>query len=275
MDVEQLLDQIILWLSEFGIKLIAALAILFFGRIVVKLIRKFIIKMLTARKVDQTIISFTSSLIYSLLWIFVILAALANLGVETTSVMAVLGAAGLAVGLALQGSLSNFAAGFLLIIFHPFKVGDFVDAAGVMGKVDKIGILTTDMLTFDNKREIIPNSLIMSKVIINFTAEERRRVDLTIGVEYSADIKQVKEIIGGIIKKHEKIMDEPAPIVRLANMNDSSLDFAVKVWADTADYWTVFFDLNEEIKEALDAADIGIPFPQMDVHMIPNKPEKE
>ncbi|MFO7896314.1 MAG: mechanosensitive ion channel [Candidatus Cloacimonadales bacterium] len=275
MDVQQLLDQIVLWLSEFGIKLIAALAILFFGRIVVKLIRKFIVKMLNMRKVDQTIISFTSSLVYSLLWVFVILAALANLGVETTSAMAILGAAGLAIGLALQGSLSNFAAGFLLIILHPFKVGDYVDIAGVMGKVDKIGILTTDMLTFDNKREIIPNSLIMSKVIVNYTTEQRRRVDLTIGVSYSSDIKQVKEIIEGIIKRHDKILAEPAYIVRLANMNDSSLDFAVKAWVETADYWTVFFDLNEEIKEALDEAGISIPFPQMDVHMIPAKPVKE
>jgi len=268
MDLQALLDQVYIWLSGFGIKLIAALAILIFGRIIVNIIRKVLLKLLKKRNVDETISSFVASLTYTALWVFVILAALANLGIETTSFMAVIGAAGLAIGLALQGSLSNFAAGFLLILFRPFKVGDFVNAGGVQGSINKISIFTTDFLTPDNKREIVPNSLIMNGVIINFTTEDKRRVDFTVGVGYDSDLKLVKEIINGIVSKHGKVLQDPVPMVRLGKLNDSSLDVTVRVWAKTEDYWDVFFDFNEAVKEALDAAKINIPYPQMDVHLI-------
>lgn len=268
MDVQKLLEQIYIWLSAFGLKLLAAVAILVFGRITVNLIRKFIVRIMRRRKIEETITSFTASLSYTLLWIFVILAALASLGVETTSFMTVIGAAGLAIGLALQGSLSNFAAGFLLIIFRPFKVGDFVEISKVTGIIDKISIFTTEFLTPDNKREIVPNSSIMNGIIINYTAEDKRRIDLTIGVGYESDLQQVKEVIKSVIDNHKKILKDPEPMVRLGKMNDSSLDFIVRAWVQTKDYWDVFFDLNEEIKLALDKAKINIPYPQMDVHLL-------
>lgn len=268
MNMEKLMEQVYGWGSEFGIKLIAALAILIIGRIVVNLIKKLLLKVLKKRNVDETVTGFVASLTASALWIFVIIAAMAKLGIETTSFMAIIGAAGLAIGLALQGSLSNFAAGFLLILFRPFKLGDFVNAGGVSGSIDKISIFTTDILTPDNKREIVPNSMIMNGVITNFTVEDKRRVDFTVGVGYDSDLKLVKEIINGIIAKHDKILKDPAPMVRLGKLNDSSLDVTVRVWSKTDDYWGVFFDFNEEVKEALDAANVNIPYPQMDVHLI-------
>ncbi len=268
MDIQKLLEQVYIWLSAFGLKLLAAVAILVLGRITVKLIRKSIIRIMRRRKIEETITSFTASLSYTLLWIFVILAALASLGVETTSFMTVIGAAGLAIGLALQGSLSNIAAGFLLIFFRPFKVGDFVEISKVTGIIDKISIFTTEFLTPDNKREIVPNSSIMNGVIINYTAEDKRRIDLTIGVGYESDLQQVKEVIKSVIDNHKKILKDPEPMVRLGKMNDSSLDFIVRTWVQTKDYWDVFFDLNEEIKLALDKAKITIPYPQMDVHLL-------
>jgi small conductance mechanosensitive channel len=268
MEIQKILEHMFLWMSGFGLKLLAAVAILVFGRIAVNLIRKFILRVMRRRKIEEAITTFTASLTYTLLWTFVILSALASLGVETTSFMTVIGAAGLAIGLALQGSLSNFAAGFLLIILRPFKVGDFVEASGVTGSINKISIFTTEFLTPDNKREIVPNSSIMNGIIINYTAEDKRRIDLTIGVGYESDLLQVKEVIKSVLEKHDYVLKDPEPLVRLGKMNDSSLDFVVRAWVQTQDYWDVYFDLNEGIKLALDKAKINIPFPQMDVHLI-------
>jgi len=220
------------------------------------------------RKVDKTIISFVSSLVFSALYVFVILAALSQVGIETTSFMAVIGAAGLAIGLALQGSLSNFAAGFLIIMFRPFKIGDYVDAGGVAGSVSKISLFTTDINTVDNKRIIVPNAQIMNDTITNYTAEKTRRVDLKFGVGYESDIKKVKSILNKIIDQHDLILEKPEPFVRLGNLGDSSIDFTVRVWAKTENYWTVYFDLTERAKEEFDKENINIPYPQMDVHMI-------
>jgi len=266
--MEQLLNKLIEWGSTFGIKLIAAIAIFIIGRIIAKGIRKLIVKVMDKRKVDKTISSFISSLTFSALLVFVILAALSQLGIQTTSFMAIIGAAGLAIGLALQGSLSNFASGFLIILFKPFKVGDYVDAGGVSGIISKISVFTTEINSLDNKKIIVPNSQIMNGTIINYTAEKTRRVDLVFGVGYNSDLKRVKDILLGIIEKHELILKNPEPFIRLGNLNDSSLDFTVRVWTKTENYWDVFFDLTEQAKEEFDKNGINIPFPQMDVHLI-------
>ncbi len=266
--MKELIPKLIEWGSAFGIKLIAAVAILLIGRIVVKSIKKLIVKLMNKRNVDPTITSFAASLTYSALYIFVILAALSQVGIQTTSFMAIIGAAGLAIGLALQGSLSNFASGFLIIMFRPFKLGDYVKAGGVSGSISKISVFTTEINTLDNKRIIVPNSQIMNGTITNYTAEKTRRVDLTFGVGYEADVSKVKDILNRIIKGHELILKDPEPFVRLGNLGDSSIDFTVRVWTKTEDYWTVHFDLTESAKEGFDKENINIPYPQMDVHMI-------
>ena len=266
--MEQLLEKLIDWGSVFGIKLIAAIAVFIIGKMIAKGIRKLIVKLMNKKDVDLTITSFVSSLTYGFLLIFVILAALSQIGIQTTSFMAIIGAAGLAIGLALQGSLSNFAAGFLIIMFRPFKIGDYVAAGGESGSITKISIFTTEMNSVDNKLIIIPNAQIMSGTITNYSAEETRRVDLTFGVGYEADVKKVKEILNKIIADHKLVLKDPEPFVRLGNLNDSSIDFTVRAWVKTADYWAVYFDLTENAKEAFDKENINIPYPQMDVHMI-------
>jgi small conductance mechanosensitive channel len=266
--VEDFMNKLIEWGSIFGIKLIAAIAILIIGNIIAKNIRKLILKLMDKRKVDKAISSFISSLAFSALWVFVILAALSQLGIQTTSFMTIIGAAGLSIGLALQGSLSNFASGFLIILFRPFKVGDYVEAGGVAGSISKISIFTTDFTTPDNKKIIVPNSQIMNGTITNYSAEKTRRVDFTFGVGYEMDISRVKDIMNNIIKGHKLILKDPEPFVRLGNLGDSSIDFTVRVWAETEDYWTVYFDLVEKVKEEFDKAEINIPYPQMDVHLI-------
>ncbi len=266
--MEQLLNKLIEWGATFGIKIIAAVAILIIGRMVSKVLQKLIVKVMDKKNVDKTISSFASSMVFSALYIFVILAALSQIGIQTTSFMTIIGAAGLAIGLALQGSLSNFAAGFLIILFRPFKLGDYVEAGGVSGSISKISIFTTDINTVDNKKIIVPNAQIMNGTITNYTAEKTRRVDLTFGVGYEADISKVKDILNKIIKEHKLILKDPEPFVRLGNLGDSSIDFTVRVWSKTEDYWTVHFDLIESAKEEFDKANISIPYPQMDVHMI-------
>ncbi len=266
--MEQLMNNLIEWGSTFGIKLIAAIAILIIGNIIAKSIRKLILKLMDKRKVDKTISSFISSLAFSALWVFVILAALSQLGIQTTSFMAIIGAAGLAIGLALQGSLSNFSSGFLIILFRPFKVGDYVKAGGVSGSISKISIFTTDFTTPDNKKIIVPNSQIMNGTITNYSAEKTRRVDLKFGVGYDADIQKVKEILNLVISEHKLVLKDPEPFVRVGELADSSINFVVRVWTKTENYWGVFFDLTEQVKNEFDKNGISIPFPQMDVHLI-------
>ena len=265
--MSEILPKIYEWISAFGLKFIAALLILIIGKIVVNGIKKLIVKLMDKRHVEPTISTFIASLSKTALWVFVILAAMAQLGIQTTSFMAVIGAAGLAIGLALQGSLSNFASGFLIILFRPFKVGDVVDAGGVLGVINRINMFNSEFKTFDNKKIIVPNSQIMNSTITNYTAEDTRRVDLQFGVSYSSDIQKVKDILRAIIDKHELILKEPEPFIRLAEMADSSLNFKVRVWSKTEDYWTVFFDLTEAAKNEFDKNGISIPFPQMDVHI--------
>jgi len=252
---------------EIGLHLLYAIAILIIGRWIAMAIRGILRKMLTSRKVDLTIVSFVCSMVYIALMTFVVLAALSKLGVQTTSFVAVIGAAGLAIGLALQGSLANFAAGFLMVIFRPFKVGDFIEGAGTAGIVEEIQVFTTQLRTPDNKTIIIPNAKLTGDNITNYSAKETRRVEFVPGVSYSADIRKVKEVLQGIVNSDGRILKDPAPQIALGELADSSVNFVVRVWVKTSDYWDVFFDTMEKIKVRFDEEGIEIPFPQRDVHM--------
>ena len=255
------------WVTFYGLKIIAAIVILILGRIAAGLARSLVRKVLRKGKVDETLISFLASLTYIGVLAFIVIAAVAQLGVQTASFVAVLGAAGLAVGLALQGSLANFAAGVLMIIFKPFKVGDYVTAGGVSGSVEAIGIFTTELKSPDNRKIIVPNAKVTGDSIVNFSAKEQRRIDMIAGVSYSDDLSKVKQVLEGIMAEDDRILKDPAPTIGLLEMADSSINFAVRPWVKTADYWDVFFATQEKIKQRFDAEGISIPFPQRDVHL--------
>ena len=224
-------------------------------------------RLMAAREVDKILETFISNLVYWALLVVVIIAAIDRLGIETTSLIAVMGAAGLAVGLALQGSLSNFAAGVLIVIFRPYRVGDFVEAAGVSGSVEQVQILTTILKTPDNKQIIVPNSAIMSSIITNYSANETRRVDLTIGVSYDDDLDKVQKTLQAIVDADERILEDPACVIRVHELADSSVNFVVRPWVAAGDYWGVYWDLTETIKKRFDQEGISFPFPQQDVHV--------
>jgi len=267
-DVSQLWGQVEGIATDWGIKVIAALAIFIIGRWVAKGVRRGVRRMMEKGGADPIILGFVGSIVYIAMLAFVIVAALGQLGIQTTSFIAILGAAGLAIGLALQGSLANFAAGFLMIIFRPFKVGDFIEAAGVAGVVKDMQIFTTTMKTGDNKTIIIPNAKISGDNIINYSAEENRRVDMTVGVAYDADLSKVRDVLNDIISKDDRILSDPPPLVVVGELADSSVNFIVRVWTKSGDYWGVMFDANETIKNRFDESGIGIPFPQRDIHIV-------
>jgi small conductance mechanosensitive channel len=266
-DFSTLLPKIYELLTVYGIKVIAALAIFIVGRWVAKGIRRFIRKMMTHSKVDPTLISFVANLAYVALLAFVVIAALNQLGIQTASFIAILGAAGLAVGLALQGSLSNFAAGVLMIVFRPFKVGDFIEGAGVAGTVEEIQIFTTLLITPDNKTIIVPNSKITGDNIINYSAKGTRRVDMVFGIGYDDDIDKARAIIMDVVSGDERVMKDPKPVVLLSELADSSVNFNTRVWSKADDYWGVYFDTMEAVKKRFDAEGVSIPYPQRDVHV--------
>ena len=258
-------------LMQYGPRLLAAIVIFYIGKLLSKWLKRLVTRMMTRASVDPLIVSFTSSLVYMAMMVFVVVATLGQVGIQTTSFIAILGAAGLAIGLALQGSLSNFAAGFLLIIFRPFKVGDVIEAAGVTGKVDEIQIFTTTMKTPDNKTIIVPNAKLSGDNIINYSTQETRRVDMVVGVSYDADLKEVRSILNDIVNKDERILKDPEPLIVVGELADSSVNFFVRVWVNSADYWGVYFDANETVKLRMDEAGIGIPYPQRDVHLYEHK----
>jgi len=258
-------------ITAFGLKVIAAIVIFIVGRWAAKLVRNITKKMLIRSGVDPTLVTFVENFTYIALMTFVILAALGQLGVQTTSFIAVLAAAGLAVGLALQGSLANFAAGVLMLIFHPFKVGDFIEGAGVAGVVEKIQIFTTQLKTPDNKIVIVPNGKLTGDNITNYSAKEIRRVDLVVGVGYTDNIDKVKQVIADILAKDDRVLKDPAPTIAVLELGDSSVNFAVRPWVKTPDYWGVYFDVTEAIKKRFDVEGISIPFPQRDVHIYEHK----
>lgn len=259
------------WLALYGLKLIAAIAILVIGRIAAKIVRGAIGKTMTRGNVDPTLVRFVTNLVYVGLMAFVIIAALGQLGIQTASFVAIIGAAGLAVGLALQGSLSNFAAGVLMIIFKPFKVGDFIEGAGTAGVVEEIGIFTTQLTTGDNKNIIVPNAKISGDNIINYSANATRRLDLTASCSYQDDLDQVRKVLEEILAGDERVLKDPAPTIGVLNLGESSVDFAVRPWVKTADYWPAHFALQEAIKKQFDAVGITIPFPQRDIHVVNEK----
>jgi small conductance mechanosensitive channel len=265
------MDNLSNWLTENGtdwvIKIAIAIAIFIIGKIIARILSKVISKALETSRVDAMLNKFLTNISYSVFLIAVILAAIDSLGVNVTSLMAILGAAGLAVGLALKDSLSNFAAGVMIIIFRPFKIGDFITAGGASGVVDEIGLFCTLMHTGDNQRIVVPNSGIIGGNIINVSALPTRRVDLVIGIGYDDNIGQARDIIMKIIESDERILADPAPAVAVGELGDNSVNLNVRPWVNAGDYWPVRADLLENIKVSLDEAGISIPYPQRDVHI--------
>jgi len=251
----------------YGVNILIALVILLVGTWIARILTKSIEKIMTARDVDTTLVKFLSGLVKATLYIFVIIAAIDKAGIESTSFVAILGAAGLAVGFALQGSLSNFASGVMLIIFKPIKVGDFIEAAGVMGSVQEIGIFVTTLTTPDNKVIFVPNSQMGGGIITNFSVKDTRRVDMEFGIGYADDIDKARKVILEVLSNDSRVLKDPAPDVFVGTLADSSVNFKVRPWVNAADYWGVYFDTTENIKKKFDENNISIPFPQTDVHL--------
>lgn len=252
---------------DWGFKIGTALLIYLVGRFVAGLVTGALRKVMQKREVDETLVTFGCNVAYVALMAFIIVAALGQLGIQTASFVAILGAAGLAIALAFQGSLSNLAAGVLLVTFRPFKIGDFVEAGGTAGVVEKIEIFTTQIRTGDNKTIIVPNSGVVGGNIVNYSTKPTRRIDLVIGVGYNDDLDKVRAVLEDIISAEKRILDDPAPTIAVSELGDSSVNFVVRPWVNSADYWPVNFELHETIKKRFDAEGINIPFPQTDVHL--------
>ena len=263
-NIQELIE---LYAIPWGINIIFALAIFFIGRFIARLLLNIVDKVLNKAGMDPMLVSFVHSILNALLLLFIIIASLDQLGVDTTSFIALIGAAGLAVGLALQGSLQNFASGVLLIVFRPFKVGHFIEAGGATGVVEEIGIFSTRMKTGDNREIIVPNGAIYGGTITNNSARDTRRIDMVFGIGYDDDIRKAKAIMQEIIDADERILKEPAALIAVGELADSSVNFNVRPWVNAGDYWAVLFDLNEKIKLAFDDNGISIPYPQMDLHL--------
>lgn len=259
------------YLTTYGMRLIAAVLIFLIGKLIARLIARLLEKLMIKSNMDKTLASFLRNLVYFLLLAFVIIAAIDKMGVQTTSLVALIGAAGLAIGFALQGSLSNFAAGVMLIIFRPFKVGDFVEAGGTMGSVQEIKIFSTILRSPDNRLIVVPNSKITGDNITNFTAIDKRRVDLVFGISYDDDIRKAKEVLEGIVKADQRVLSDPGPTIAVSELGDSSVNIVCRPWVKPADYWDVYFETTEKAKIALEAAGLSIPYPQRDVHMFEEK----
>ena len=260
-------DVMSLYVWPWAIKIGLALLIFYVGRRVVGMLVGVAEKLMRRNEMDEILVKFISSIVRWVLLLFVVIAALSQLGVDTTSLIALLGAAGLAIGLSLQSSLSNFASGVMLIIFRPFTKGDFVEAGGATGVVDSISIFTTTMTTPDNKEVIVPNGAILGGNITNFSARPTRRVDMVFGISYDDDIKKAKELLEEIIAADDRVLAEPAPVITVGELADSSVNFLVRPWANAGDYWGVLWDTTEAVKLKFDEAGISIPYPQMDVHV--------
>ncbi|GLR71101.1 mechanosensitive ion channel family protein [Agaribacter marinus] len=263
-DASKYLDTYII---PFAINLALAIVIYVVGKFVVKIIVNIVGKLLKKAKYDDMLVDFLKAIANAVLMLFVIIAALNELGIDTSSLVAILAAAGLAIGLSLQGSLSNFAAGVMLLVFRPFKAGDFVDAGGATGVVKNISIFTTTMNSVDNKLIIVPNGSIYSGNITNFSAMDTRRVDMVFGIGYDDDLKKAKEILTEMINADDRVLKDPAPQVALSELGDSSVNFVVRPWVNSADFWGLKFDFTEAVKLRFDAEGISIPYPQMDVHV--------
>lgn len=268
LDIPALIHEYVL---PWGLRILIALVIFYLGRMVVGVVVRAISKLLLTRAMDEILVSFLTSIIRWVLLLFVIVAALSQLGIDTTSLVALLGAAGLAIGLSLQSSLSNFASGVMLIIFRPFTKGDFVEAGGATGVVESISIFTTTLTTPDNKEIIVPNGAILSNNITNYSARDTRRVDMVFRVSYDEDIRKARQLLEAIIAADDRVLGDPAPVVAVGELADSGVNFIVRPWVKSGDYWAVLWDTTEAVKLKFDEAGVRIPLPRMDVHL--EKPE--
>ncbi len=265
------MEKVLDWLQTeglaLGVKIVLALVVLIIGLWVIKLIMKAVGRLFEKRETDPSLRPFLSGIISIMLKIVLVISVIGMAGIKTTSFIAILGAAGLAVGMALSGTLQNFAGGVMILIFKPFKVGDYISAQGYDGTVKEIQIFNTIISTVDNKRVIIPNGGLSTGAMVNFNHEEKRRVDFTFGIGYSDDIDKARKIILDVASKHGKVLTDPEPFVMVSELADSSVNFAVRLWVNTPDYWSVFFYMNENVKKEFDNNGVSIPFPQTDVHV--------
>ncbi len=266
--MDNVANQLTVFVTTYGIKIIGAIIILILGRIAAGIGRNVVRKVLEKSKTDPAVVSFVGSMIYFLILIFAVLAALAKFGIQTASFVAILGAAGFAIGFALQGSLANFAAGVLILVLRPFKVGDFIDGAGVAGTVKDIQLFTTVLATPDNIKIMVPNGKLFGNTIKNFSGFDTRRVDLVIGIGYTSDIQKAYDVMMSLIKEDTRILSDPPTNIAVSELADSSVNFVVRPWVKRSDYWGVKFDLTRKIKEAFDENGIEIPFPQQVIHML-------
>ena len=267
--MESIINALEQWVAHYGLRVVGAIVILALGLFAAKLVTGIFRKILRRAKVDDTLVSFGGNLLQFVLILFVIIAMLSKLGVQTTSLIAMLGAASLAVGLSLQSNLANLAAGVLILIFRPMRLGETVELGGVLGKVEEITILVTKLRMVDGKLAIMPNTKVFADKLINFTAADPRRVDMVIGIGYEDDIPKAKAILKRLLEEEPRVLRDPAPSVVLMELADSSVNFAVRPWVRNADWWAVKCDLTEKIKLAFDAEGVNIPYPQTDVHLYP------
>ena len=267
--IEQVVEASATLVSTWGLSVVGAIAVLIIGRWLAGMIRRAVVRTLERARVDSALVPFLSASAYYVVLTLVVVSVLNLFGIQTTSMIALLGAAGLAVGLALQGTLSNFAAGAMLLLFRPFRPGDYVEVGGVSGSVAEVGIFTTVLDTPDNVRVTIPNSSVYGQTIKNYSANENRRVDLVMGISYSDDIGRAIDAISRVVRSDKRVLSDPEPQIAVAELGDSSVNIVVRPWCRGTDYWNLRFDLTRELKQQLEAAGCSIPFPQRDVHVIP------
>ncbi len=260
-------DLVLGYATEYGLKILGALLIFFIGKWVARKIVTLMRRGMERAHVDPTLISFASNALYVVLIVMIIIAAISNVGIETTSFMAIFGAAGLAIGLALKDTLANVGAAVLIIFFRPFKVGDFIEASGVMGNVKSINLFSTTLTTADNRSIIIPNGALIAGNIINYTGNQTRRIDMTFQIDYKDDLRVAKEVVMNVLQSHEKVLKDPEPIVAVGALERDGVQLIVRPWVGVDDYWSVSFEVTELIKLEFDKHHITVPFPQMDLHV--------
>lgn len=267
MTSEKILDFLFELITSFGLKILASVVVLFIGSKLIKFVKKWVKNSAKLEKIDMGVRTFLSSFLGITLYAILFISIAMILGIPTTSFITALASCGVAIGLALQGALGNLAGGIMILIFKPFKVGDYINTASASGTVSNISIMYTILSTPDNKTITIPNGTITNSVIENYSSSEKRRVDLVFTTGYDCDIDKVKEVLLNVAKKHEKVLKDPNPFARLTKHGDSSLEYTIRVWCNASDYWDVYFDLMENVKKEFDLNNISIPYPQMDVHI--------